>query len=150
MIQSGDNPKIWKCQKCPTKYSSDSIDKIVTTLDEEKNNILGDPSKKKVAIIEKFIKKCASKLDGRNLIIVRLKYNLIGLYGREPGYTTEVEKNWNIFRIYEILFKSSLKEMTEADWNRKREICEEIMYTLKVKSVILGKNVTKKQVLHVG
>ena len=81
---------------------------------------------------------------------MRLKYNLIGLYGREPGYTTEVEKNWNIFRIYEILFKSSLKEMTEADWNRKREICEEIMYTLKVKSVILGKNVTKKQVLHVG
>ena len=40
--------------------------------------------------------------------------------------------------------------MTEADWIRKREICEEIMDTLKVKRVIPGNNVTKKPMLHVG
>ena len=34
--------------------------------------------------------RCLAKLDPRNLLIARLKYNLIGLYGREPGYTTQV------------------------------------------------------------
>ena len=28
--------------------------------------------------------------------------------------------------------------MTEADWTRKREICEEIMDTLKVRNVRIG------------
>ena len=84
--------KFWICEneKCKTKYSVESIDKIVTSLDEEKNELLGNPKTKRIKFIEKFIKKCSTKLDARNLIIVRLKYNLIGLYGREMGYTTEV------------------------------------------------------------
>ena len=99
MIECGDNSKIWKCERCPAKYSSASIDKIVTRLDEEKNEILGDPAKKKIDIIEKFIKKCSSKLDRRNLIIMRSKYNLIGLYGREPGFTTEVGMFQGIYLV---------------------------------------------------
>ena len=42
----------------------------------------------------------------------RLRYNLVGLYGRQPGYSQE--------------------EMTEALWERKRELCEDVMVTLKV------------------
>ena len=37
--------------------------------------------------------RCLAKLDPRNLLIAGLKYNLIGLYGREPGYTTQVSSS---------------------------------------------------------
>ena len=72
------------------KYSSESIDKIVTALDSEKNQVLFNPKLKRIKVIEKLISRCSTKLDPRNLIIIRLKYNLIGLYGREPGYSTQV------------------------------------------------------------
>ena len=47
----------------------------------------------------------------------RLRYNLVGLYGRQPGYSQE--------------------EMTEALWERKRELCEDVMVTLKVMVVMV-------------
>ena len=87
-----DNEKFWKCENCSKRFSSASIDKIVMSLDDEKNKILLDPAWKTVKVIENFITKCTRVLDGRNLIIIRMKYNLIGLYGREIGFTTQVCK----------------------------------------------------------
>ena len=84
-----DEEKFWKCEKCSKRFSSTSIDKIVMSLDEEKNKILRDPTRKKVKVIENFITKCMKVLDARNLIIIRMKYNLIGLYGRELGFSTQ-------------------------------------------------------------
>ena len=87
-----DEEKFWKCENCSKRFSSASIDKIVMSLDDEKNKILLDPARKKVKVIENFITKCTRFLDSRNLIIIRMKYNLIGLYGREIGFTTQVRK----------------------------------------------------------
>ena len=91
-----DEKKIWKCEKCRKKYSSASIDKIVMALDDEKNRILQDPERKTVREIENFITKCKKVLDPRNLIIIRMKYNLIGLYGRELGFTTQARNCLNV------------------------------------------------------
>ena len=63
---------------------------LVYNLEEEQKDLLDNPKLKKIKTIEKFIKKSVTKVDPRNLLVVRLKYNLIGLYGREPGYTSEV------------------------------------------------------------
>ena len=113
MIPERDEEKVWKCEKCGKKFSSASIDKIVMSLEEEKNKILSDPGRKTVKVIENFINKCMKVLDARNLIIIRLKYNLIGLYGRQPGYSTQVRPciddlkfyiNLSIFYLYKIMF----------------------------------------------
>ena len=85
-----DEEKFWKCEHCSKRFSSASIDKIVMCLDDEKNKILLDPARKTVKVIENFMTKCTRFLDNRNLIIIRMKYNLIGLYGREIGFTTQV------------------------------------------------------------
>ena len=66
------------------------MESITSAIDEEQKELLANPKLKKIKTIEKFIKKSLSKLDPRNLLIVRLKYNLIGLYGREQGFTSEV------------------------------------------------------------
>jgi len=102
----------WQCQKCKERISTEEVDRLIFSIDEEQKELLANPNLKKIKTIEKFIKKSLSKLDSRNHLIVRLKYNLIGLYGREPGYTSE--------------------DMTEATWLRKKQICEEILETLKV------------------
>lgn len=68
------------------------MDKLTFDMDAEQKELLANPKLKKIKTIEKFIKKTLTKLDPRNLLIVRLKYNLIGLYGREPGFTSEVCK----------------------------------------------------------
>ena len=87
-----DEEQFWKCEICTKRFSSASIDKIVMSLDDEKNKILRDPTRKKIKVIENFITKCMKVLDARNLIIIRMKYNLIGLYGREMGFSTQVSK----------------------------------------------------------
>ena len=87
-----DEEKFWKCEKCSKRFSSASIDKIVMSLEEEKNKILLDPTRKTIKVIENFIAKCMRVLDARNLIIIRMKYNLIGLYGREIGFSTQARK----------------------------------------------------------
>ena len=89
-VISSDDASVWKCLECSSKFSSASINKIVLSLDEQKNSILSDPAKKKISVIEKFITKCSKTLHCKNLLIARLKYNLIGLYGREKSYTTQV------------------------------------------------------------
>ena len=66
------------------------MDSLIFDIDEEQKDLLANPKLKKIKTIEKFIKKSLTKLDPRNLLIVRLKYNLIGLYGREPGFNSEV------------------------------------------------------------
>ena len=96
----------------------------------------------RIEVLEKLLGKWGKVLHPRNLLLVRwvtlghsgspgspghiahnsqkgetdpvsrLRYNLVGLYGRQPGYSQE--------------------EMTEALWERKRELCEDVMVTLKV------------------
>jgi len=102
----------WQCKKCEEKMLTEEVDSLIFDIDEEQKDLLANPKLKKIKTIEKFIKKSLTKLDPRNLLIVRLKYNLIGLYGREPGFNSE--------------------EMTEATWMRKKQLCEEILETLKV------------------
>ena len=80
-------------QGCLTQhicFNCKQVDQLVFNLDEEQKDLLANPKLKKIKTIEKFIKKSVTKVDPRNLLVVRLKYNLIGLYGREPGYTSEV------------------------------------------------------------
>eukprot|EP00092_Neocalanus_flemingeri_P005018 GFUD01005395.1.p1 GENE.GFUD01005395.1~~GFUD01005395.1.p1 ORF type:complete len:523 (+),score=168.51 GFUD01005395.1:74-1570(+) len=112
VIPMADDPGAWQCQKCKEKILTEEVDSLISAIDEEQKELLANPKLKKIKTIEKFIKKSLSKLDSRNLLIVRLKYNLIGLYGREQGFTSE--------------------EMTETTWQRKKQICEEILETLKV------------------
>jgi len=112
VIPSKEDEGAWYCTKCKDKLLTEQVDQLVFNLDEEQKDLLANPKLKKIKTIEKFIKKSVTKVDPRNLLVVRLKYNLIGLYGREPGYTSE--------------------EMTEATWNRKKLLCEEILETLKV------------------
>ena len=122
--------KIWACEKCQGKFSSDSIDKIVMALDEQKNAILSDPSKKKIRVIENFISKCTKILHPQNLLIVRLKYNLIGLYGREKGFHSQVSL-LNLIDLLSIILLSE-QDLSEPQWKRKKELCEEILDVLKV------------------
>ena len=105
------------------------MDSLIFDIDEEQKDLLANPKLKKIKTIEKFIKKSLTKLDPRNLLIVRLKYNLIGLYGREPGFNSEVGHKGI---KYNKLSKEIIQEMTEATWMRKKQLCEEILETLKV------------------
>jgi len=102
----------WKCDKCDFQMSTNAVDKLVFDIEAYQKELLTVPKMKKIDKIEKFIKKSLTKLDSRNLLITRLKYNLLALYGRERGFTSE--------------------EMTENTWLRKKQLCEEILDTLKV------------------
>ena len=76
----------WKCEKCPFTIKSTQIKDVIQLIDDDKNEILANPKKKKIRKIEKTIKKWEGILDPRNLLITRLKYNL-------------VKKSLNIFNI---------------------------------------------------
>lgn len=103
---------LWLCHQCGATTNSGKVADLTFYLDDEQKALLSSPEKKSIHNMEKMIKKFSSKLHQKNLLIVRLKYNLIGLYGRERGYTTQ--------------------EMSEKQWTRKRDLCEEILETLKV------------------
>ena len=90
VIPSKEDEGSWSCIKCKEKLDTEQVDQLVHNLEEEQKDLLANPRLKKIKTMEKFIKKNVTKVDPRNLLIVRLKYNLIGLYGREPGYTSEV------------------------------------------------------------
>ena len=82
----------WKCDKCDFQMSTNAVDKLVFDIEAYQKELLTVPKMKKIDKIEKFIKKSLTKLDSRNLLITRLKYNLLALYGRERGFTSEVRK----------------------------------------------------------
>ena len=102
----------WTCEQCPKTVASPMVDALVHSLDKEQKAALADPETKTVRTLEKLIKKWGKRLDPRNLLVVRLKYNLLALYGRQRGF--------------------SQAEMTEELWARKRELCEEVAESLKV------------------
>lgn len=104
--------RTWRCQKCHKTVKSGKIENIIQSIDEEKNEILGNPKKKKIRNIEKTIRKWEEILYPTNLLITRLKYNLIALYGREKGFLTE--------------------QLNQSSWRRKKELCEDILESLKV------------------
>ena len=79
MIPQKYNDGMWKCEQCFSTFESKQINELVQFIDDEKNEILGNPKKKKIRIIEKTIKKWEGILDSRNLIIARLKYNLVSI-----------------------------------------------------------------------
>ena len=58
---------------------SSQIEDIIQSIDEEKNEILRNPKKKKIRNIEKTLRKWENILYPRNLLMIRLKYNLVSL-----------------------------------------------------------------------
>merc|ERR1712106_215343 len=102
----------WCCTECKTLVEWAKVDTLLSYLWNEQKNSIEDSTKRNIQSIEKLIKKFSTKLDERNLLSVRLKYNLLGLYGRQSGYTSQ--------------------EMTEKLWRRKKDLCEDILNTLKV------------------
>ena len=56
---------------------SSQIEDIIQSIDEEKNEILRNPKKKKIRNIEKTLRKWENILYPRNLLMIRLKYNLV-------------------------------------------------------------------------
>jgi len=101
----------WNCDSCHSSKPSSEVDGLIHDLERDQKSVLGDPKHKKVKTLEKLLQKWGKKLDSRNLLIVRLKYNLVGLYGRQSGYTQG--------------------EMTEQLWTRKKELCDEVLESLK-------------------
>jgi len=104
--------QVWTCAGCGETRPKAKVDELVFVLNKQQKEVLGDPQKKRIEVLEKLLGKWGKVLHPRNLLLVRLRYNLVGLYGRQPGYSQE--------------------EMTEALWDRKRELCEDVMVTLKV------------------
>jgi len=112
MLPSSPKDETWTCEKCGKGKPAAQVNSLILQLEREQKSLLGDPAKKRVEVLEKVIQKWGKVLHPSNLLVVRLKYNLIGLYGRQPGYTQQ--------------------EMNEQLWDRKRKLCEEVLETLKI------------------
>ena len=77
VIPLSNDQRSWRCQKCHKTVKASKIEKIIQLIDDEKNEILGNPKKKKIRNIEKTIRKWEETLYPTNLLITRLKYNLV-------------------------------------------------------------------------
>jgi len=112
MLPSSPADDTWLCEKCGKGKPAAQVNSLILKLDVEQKSLLGDPAKKRVEVLEKVVQKWGKVLHPSNLLIVRLKYNLVGLYGRQPGYTQQ--------------------DMTEQLWEKKRKLCEDVLETLKL------------------
>ncbi|XP_023336775.1 protein msta isoform X2 [Eurytemora carolleeae] len=102
----------WACTSCSKTIPIKKMEEMIIWIDEKLKKVLSSSPQTKISKLEKFITEYSKKLGGQNMVIIRAKYNLIGMYGRLPGFTQQ--------------------EMTEAAWRRKIVLCEEILQVLKV------------------
>jgi len=108
----GDTPSTWQCEACAKTVPSEKVSAMLIAIGEKQTDLLSSNQPDKIQRFEKFLTDYSKKLSPSNMILVRVEYNLIGLYGRYPGYTQQ--------------------EMTEKQWLRKIELCEKILAVLKV------------------
>lgn len=77
---------------------------------EESQHLLNDVDKCNVDRLEAFLDKYQKTLDPHNMLMIRVKYSLCGLYGRAKGY--------------------EMQELTPKALSRKKELCEEVLEVL--------------------
>merc|ERR1719370_624779 len=78
MLPSSPGDDTWLCEKCGKGKPAEQVNSLILKLDVEQKSLLGDPAKKRVEVLEKVIQKWGKVLPPSNLLVVRLKYNLIG------------------------------------------------------------------------
>ncbi len=77
----------FKCTGCHgTKKQLEDVRRLFKRLREETDALLNDPERNSIAQYEKFLSEHSDVLHPNNLLMVRLRYRLCGMYGREPGY----------------------------------------------------------------
>jgi len=118
--------KVWQCTACTKSIPQEKVSQLLQWVYNKQKNLLKSQSNDRIAKFEKFLTDTEKKICGSNMLLIRLKYNLLALYGRLPGYTQQ--------------------EMRESDWKRKIELCEQILEVLKVLEP--GMTVRKGRILH--
>ena len=104
------DPDIWTCSKCPLKVNTVQIQNLIFAIQTNLESAL--ETAVEVEQLERMLVKFSRVLQPSNVMLVRLKYSLCGLYGRAPGYE---------------LFSLDRKQI-----ERKRILCEETLQSLDI------------------
>jgi hypothetical protein len=77
----------WKCNQCEYSLTGRNVERAVSTMQEELDHLqYMDQSGDKLEIYERLLKKYKTVLHGNHFINISIKYALVELYGRVPGY----------------------------------------------------------------
>ena len=109
LLPSAD-PDLWTCSQCPVKVNTVQIQNLIFAIQTNMESAL--ESAVEVEQLERMLVKYSRVLQPSNVMLVRLKYSLSGLYGRAPGY--------------------QLFSLDRNQIERKRILCEETLEALDI------------------
>ena len=77
------NPPSWRCSQCNCITNGD---KILFQIYHESQSLLQSVSQRRVKAYEDFLSKYEKVLHPQNFLLIRVKYMLVGFYGRLKGF----------------------------------------------------------------
>lgn len=102
---------VWVCSLCQEESSGRKVRNLLLRIQQELEELLSSPDSS-VQGYERYLLKYGRVLHPAHGFLLRLKYQLCGMYGRLPGY--------------------DLQELEEAGLRRKLELCEDLLTVLNV------------------
>ncbi len=101
----------FKCTGCNgTSKKFAQVRELFLKLRAETDDLLNDPERNNIASYEQFLQDNSSILHPNNLLMVRVRYRLCGMYGRQPGY--------------------QVSDLSPVLVERKLRLCEQVLHVL--------------------